>query len=255
MTIQSVDRALQILSFFSHKRSLVGISELSQLTQLPKGTIHGLVKTMVDRGFLVRDSQTRRYRLGIKLHELGILVSENLDIVQKGAPFAHRLSRKTQSLCRIAIWDGDAVVIVLSARPRPRASFPHQIGPRVRAYCSAMGKAVLAHLGEEELKGHLNRTERVPFTPSTMTRKKMLKMELEKTKARGYSLDREEAVRGLSCLGAPVFGRDGSLEGSLSISGASKRILGPRKETFLEELLRTADEISQHLGYFPEKIQ
>lgn len=249
MTIQSVDRALQILLLFSQIRSPLGISELSELTQLPKGTVYGIVQTLLARGFIFQDSKTRKYRLGIKLHELGISMIENLPIVEKGSQVVKNLAERIKLISRIVIWDGDAVVVVFSAYPRPRGSFPMQFGPRVKAYCSAMGKAVLANLEEKELKKYLNRTELIQLTRATITNKEALQEELEKTRKRGFSLDREEAVFGLSCIGAPVFGEDNSIEGAISISGAPKKIFGPKKSELIDEVVKGANMISQYLQF------
>ena len=133
MTIQSVDRALQILSLFSHRHSVLGIAEISRSLNLPKGTVHGLVRTLVSQGYLHQEQRSRKYRLGLKLYELGIVMVGTLEINQKAAGPANQIAKKTRLLSRVAIWDGDSAVITLNAYPRPRPSFHPQIGPRVHA--------------------------------------------------------------------------------------------------------------------------
>ena len=255
MTIQSVDRALQALSLFSHRHPVLGISEISRSLRLPKGTVHGLVRTLVSQGYLHQEQRSRKYRLGLKIYELGIVVVGTLEINQKAAGPAHQLAKQTRLLSRVATWDGDSVVITLNAHPRPRPSFPHQIGPRVQAYCSAIGKAVLAFLGERELKAYLDRTRLIPFTASTITRRKQLLTDLKETRKRGYSIDREEAVQGLGCIGAPIFEQEGFATGAISISGPPHRIMGVRIEGLAEELLKTAAEISQYMGHLPGTLE
>jgi len=249
MGIQSVQRALHILSLFSHRRPTLGVSEISRSLSLPKGTIHGLIRTLVDQGFLSQDTETRKYRLGLKIYELGIILSGTLNINQKAAQPAHQLAKRIRLMCRIAIWDGDSVIITLNAYPPPYAVLPHQIGPRVHAYCSAIGKACLAFLDEKALNAYLSRVKLISFTPSTIISKKQLQGELMETKERGYSVDQEEAVQGLACLGAPIFDREGKVAGSISISGNPKRVMGEQKRELAEELLKTAAEISQYMGY------
>jgi DNA-binding IclR family transcriptional regulator len=151
----------------------------------------------------------------------------------------------------VAIWDGDAVVTTLNIYPAARPVLPHQIGPRVHAYCSATGKAVLAFLDEVSLKAYLERTKLVPFTPSTITTKTRLLEDLRGVRERGYSIDREEAVEDLACIGAPLFERDGVVAGSLSLSGPPGRVLGKRMVTLAEALVNTAAEISRHMRYVP----
>ena len=207
MAIQSVDRALRILQLFSHSRPLLGVSDISAALGLPKGTTHGLVRALVGRGFLQQDHDSRKYRLGLSIHELGMMLAGTLEINQKAAEPAHRLARQFQLLSRVAMWDGDSVVVTLNAYPRSRAAVPYQIGPRVRAYCSAIGKAVLAFLDEAELRRYLDRVAMISITGSTITSRERLESDLNETRRRGYAIDREEAVPGLGCVGAPIFER------------------------------------------------
>lgn len=251
MTVQSVERALKILTLFSHRRPVLGISEISRMMDLPKGTVHGLTRTLVQHGFLNQDEQTRKYRLGLKIHELGIVLSGTLELNQKAAGPCHHLSRRTRLLSRIGIWDGDSVVITLNTHPNPMPVLPHQVGPRIHAYCSAIGKAILAFLGDQALKHYLSRTRLAAFTPATITSRKQLLEDLKDTRARGYSIDREEAVQGLGCIGAPIFDRQASVAGAISLSGPVNQVLGENVEELAGEVLATAAEISRFFGYFP----
>lgn len=251
MTVQSVQRALQILSFFSHRQPALGISELSRLMDLPKGTVHGLARTLVDHGFLSQDEQTRKYRLGLKIHELGIVLSGTLELNQKAAGPCHQLSKKTGLLSRIGIWDGGSVVITLNTHPNPMPVLPHQVGPRIHAYCSAIGKAILAFLDDKTLKQYMAKTKITAFTPNTITVKKKLMEELKTIRLQGYATDREEAVQGMGCIGAPIFDRQGRVAGALSLSGNVNRVLDDHAETLAGEILATAAEISGLFGYYP----
>jgi IclR family transcriptional regulator, KDG regulon repressor len=251
MSIQSVDRALQILALFSHRSPVLGVTEISRAVGLSKGTVHGLIRTLLQQRFLQQDSATRKYRLGLKIYELGIILSGTLEINQKAAGPLNQLSKETLLECRVAIWDGDSMVITSSVHPRPRAVLPHQFGPRVHAYCSAIGKTVLAFLDAEQIDSYLQRTVFVAFTPSTVTDRQLLAQELELTRRRGYAIDREEAVQGLSCIGAPIFQRSGEIAGAISVSGNTQRVLGEKSDVFIGALLKTAAEISRYMGYYP----
>jgi len=251
MSVQSVERALKILTLFSHRHPVLGISEISRLMELPKGTAHGLTRTLVKHGFLNQDQSSKKYRLGLKLHELGIILSGTLELNQKAAGPCHQISRRTQLLSRIGLWDGEAVVITLNTHPIPMPVLPHQVGPRIHAYCSGIGKAILAFLAEETLNAYLSRTRLTAFTPHTNTDRDKLLADLETTRLRGYSIDCEEAVRGLACIGAPIFDSGGSVAGSLSLSGPVNQVLGENAASLADEVLATATEISRFLGYFP----
>jgi len=251
--IQSVHRALSLIGLFTHGSPRLGITEISKALGLPKPTVHGLVRTLVKQGFVQQDPQTRKYRLGLKIYELGIVLAGSLEINQKGAGPAYELSKQTGLVSRLAIWDLDSALLTVNIEPRSHLFFVHQIGPRIPAYCSAIGKALLAFLEPQELKGYLDRVELKPLTANTITKKKQLLKEIDETRRTGYSIDREENVSGLSCIGTPVFGTGGRLEGSISLSGDAKTI-HKGFEKLLPELLKTGKEISRSLGYFPESL-
>ncbi|RJR26692.1 MAG: hypothetical protein C4582_01285, partial [Desulfobacteraceae bacterium] len=110
LTIQSVERALQVLALFSHRQPDLGIAEISRTLGLAPGTAHGLVRTLAKEGFLKQDTQSRRYRLGLRIYEMGIVAAETLELNQKAGGPAHQLAGKTQLVVRVATWDGDSMV-------------------------------------------------------------------------------------------------------------------------------------------------
>ena len=253
--IQSVNRAIAILSLFTTHRPRWGITEISRILNLPKGTVHGLTRTLLNAGFLQQDPETRKYQSGFKIYEMGIILAGNLEINQRAVGLANKLAKSVGLVSRIAIWDGDSALTTLNIDPRSGSLFVYQIGPRIPAYCSSVGKALLAFLSYQELNAYLGRIELVPYTPKTVIKKEQLLKELEETRQRGYSIDREETVSGLVCIGAPIFGRGGHLEASISLSGDSKRFRRKQLTALSEKLLKTAGEISRAMGYFPEVLK
>ncbi len=252
--IQSVSRAFRILSLFNQNTPRLGITEISRAMNLPKGTVHGLTRTLMKGGFLQQDPDTSKYYLGLKIYELGVILAATLEINLKSAGPAYQLTKRTRLVSRVAIWDGNSALVTLIIDPRSYSSFVHQMGPRVPAYCSAVGKVLLAFLKDEDLKAYLNQTELVPYTPHTITQKEKLLRELERTRQRGYSTDREETVLGLTCIGAPLFGGGGRLAASMSLSGDPERIHGKQGKGLVEVLLKSAREISRSMGFFPETV-
>jgi IclR family transcriptional regulator, KDG regulon repressor len=253
--IQSVNRAIAILSLFTYRRPRLGITEISHFLSLPKGTVHGLVRTLLNAGFLQQDSETRKYQLGLKLYEMGITLAGNLEINQKAVGPANKLAKNVSLVSRIAIWDEDSALITLNIDPHSKSLFVHQIGPRIPAYCSSLGKVILAFLSDEELNAYLSQTKLVPYTPKTVTQKEWLLRELKETRQRGYSIDQEETTLGLVCIGAPIFGKGGHLEASISLSGDPSRFQRKQLKSLAEKLSKTAGEISRSMGYFPEVLR
>ncbi|OPY59417.1 MAG: HTH-type transcriptional regulator KipR [Syntrophorhabdaceae bacterium PtaU1.Bin034] len=251
--IQSVNRALNLISLFTHGSPRLGITEISKALGLTKPTVHGLVRTLAKQGFLQQDPQTRKYGLGLKIYELGIVLAGSLDINQKGAGPAYQLAKRTGLVSRIAIWDMDSALLTVNIEPRSHLFFVHQIGPRIPAYASGIGKALLSCLEVGELESYLERINLDPYTENTIREKDRLRLEIEETRRRGYAIDREENVLGLACIGTPIFGQGGRLEASISISGEAKEVY-ERMETLAREVLNTSKEISRSMGYFPESL-
>lgn len=251
--IQSVHRALGLLRLFTHGSPSLGITELSNTLGLSKPTVHGLVRTLVGQGFLQQDPHTRKYSLGMAIYELGIVLAGSLEINVKGAGPAYQLAKRTGLVARIALWDKGSALLTVNIEPRSHLFFVHQIGPRLPAHCSGLGKAILAFLNPGELEVFFANASLASFTKNTITEKERLLVELEETRHRGYSIDREENTADLACIGVPVFGPGGRLEGALSLSGDPREILS-RTEALGRELTLTAREIGRAMGYFPESV-
>ena len=254
MIIQSVHRAMQILGIFSLSEYRLGISEMSRLLNLNKGTVQGLVRTLVHEGFLKQDQETRKYQLGLRLYELGVISAGSLEINQRSSMLAHELAKRTQQLVRIAIFDKDSAMVTLDAYPRSEPFLSRHLGPRAPLYCTALGKALLAFSEQGELDAYLEQAELTPYTPKTITEKDHLLKELQETKQRGYSINKEEHLFGRTAIGAPIFGRNGRLAASICLVGNKSKILGKNMKNLAEEVKRTALEISRQMGYFPEAI-
>ncbi len=252
-TIQSIDRAMGMLLLFKRNRPALGITEISQDLGLAKGTVHGLVRTLTKAGFLQQDPESRKYRLGLKIYELGMILASTLEITDRAAGPTSQLAKRTGMIGKIAIWDGNSALLVLHIDPRAHSLFTHQIGPSIPAYCSALGKAILAHLKPEELDAYLDRTPLTPYTSTTIVDREALKADLEEIRRKGYSVDREETVLGFECIGAPIAGRTGAVEAAISLSGNVEQLFPKEREkteALVRQLLITAAEISRSLGYW-----
>ena len=136
------------------------------------------------------------------------------------------------------------------ALPRSEDSLSHQIGPRVPAYCSGIGKALLAHLEAKELDEYLRRVPLVRHTQTTITSRDKLREDLDDARARGYSIGRAEMIPGVAALGAPIFDRRHQLAGAISISQSPEVVLGRRMKKLAAELLETAFQISREMGCY-----
>ena len=250
MANQSVWRALTIISLFSRQRTQLGITEISNVLGVTKGATHSIVSTLVRAGFLSQDLDTKKYKLGLKVFEIGMLQPQTQYLNQHAIGPTMELSHTHKVVTKVAIWDGDAVLVTWTNYPPNRPELSNSVGPRLRAHSTALGKCVLAHLPSAELDRFLANNVLAGYTNATITDEAVFRKEMKDIAQKGYALDREESLPGTACIGAPVF--DGSLSvlGAVSLSGPSEKILAKeRVDKLAKDLLRSADTISRSMGY------
>jgi DNA-binding IclR family transcriptional regulator len=251
MSIQSVKRAITILTLFTPETPRLGITDISRQMNLPKPTIHGLVQTLIEQDFLIQDKETRKYSLGLRIHELGTILSGTLKINQVGGSVAQRLARDTGLMVRLATWDRDFVLITLNLFPTVDDSFLFRqlgLGPRVPAYCTGVGKAILSTYTSQTLDTFLQRTRLTGYTARTITDPAALAAQLEEARTRGYTRESEEYLHGLACIAAPVFDATGRATCAVSLSGAPGLLDRPDLSELADRLRQAAAEISLNMG-------
>ncbi|MFO7963641.1 MAG: IclR family transcriptional regulator [Desulfobacterales bacterium] len=251
MSIQSVGRALQILSLFTHEQPRLGITEISRAMHLPKPTVHGLVQTMVNFKFLTQDPETRKYCLGRKLYELGSVFTSHIKINQVGTMSAQELAARVGMAVNLAIWDDSSVLMTFRGASNYQNLQPRQFASRIPAYCSSQGKAILSSLPDDALVEYLDSTRLIAYTPNTITDRDKLTAELQHTRKQGFAVDCEEYIIGICCIGAPVLDNTGFPVGAVSISGSKEQIFGEKTHQLSSDLIKAAMEISYQMGYLP----
>ncbi|MFP4037831.1 MAG: IclR family transcriptional regulator [Desulfobacteraceae bacterium] len=247
--VRSAERLLNILLLFSHKNPLWGVTDISKATKIPKTTVYNLLRTLENKGFVKQDKQTLKYILGPKLLSLGSTMIETLEINQKAIGPAHRLAERTSLNCKVAIWDHDAIIVTVDIGAYHTGFLSKRLGPRLIAYCSALGRPFLAYMEPQELESYLEDTELTAFTPNTITDKEQLLRELEDVRLLGYSINNEEINLGTSSIGVPIFNRELEVTASMCLEGPSDVVLGKNKEFYIKEIKHTAIEISVSMGW------
>ncbi len=253
-TSQSLARGLAILSTFHSDRPLIGVSELSRGLELSRSTVHRYVATLAKLGYLQQDPDSKRYRLGPKVLDLGFSALNSMDLLEVSAPHLRRLSDETQRTVNVAILDGTDVVYI----ERCRAARPGQqqidlnlhVGARLPAYCTAMGKAILAFLSEERLEEVIERIDFVPRGPNTLTDPKAFREELVKIRASGIAINDEELAYGLRSIAAPIYSQSGDVLAALNLA-IHRTIVSMEElvERFAPAVIQTASDISLSMGH------
>ncbi len=241
--VQSLDRAFMILETMVDAGGVIGLSELSEKAQLPLATIHRLIRTLVDLGY-VRQEESRQYALGPRLMRLADTASKRIGTWAN--PYMTAAVAELHESVNLAVLDGDEVVYV--AQVQPSTNFMRmftEVGRRTLPHSTAVGKALLANLADAEIRSVLGRTGMPQLTAQTLSTPDDLLAAIAQTRKRGYALDEGEQEVGVRCVAVSV--PDAPKPMAISMSGPSLRV-GDDKVAFAVPILRrTADDISAEL--------
>lgn len=247
--VQSVDRALSIMEVLSDYSEGLGITEISSRINLHKSTVHRLLATLIHMGYVVQDPISNKYQITLKLFELGNKRLESMDLFTVAKPFLKELMAKTNEVIHLVIRDGNEIVYIDKVESNNTIRMVSRIGKRSPMYCTAVGKAILAQLPEEEAKKVWNNTNIVEFTKYTITEWDHMKKELSLIRQNGYAVDEQENELGVRCVGAVILNHSEEVAGAISISGPAIRVKKELISEFSELLIYYCQMISKELGY------
>lgn len=238
---------LKVLATGSVEKRLADFSEAG----LHKSTAFRLLEALRRHRLVAVDEGTGRYRLGLGLFELGMAAVSRLDVGQCAPPFLEALAAETGESASLGIFEDPEVVHILRVESAHPLRLPSLAGRRSPAYCTGIGKAILAHLEPERLEGYLKEVALKPRTPRTITDRDALRQDLRRVRSRGFSIDDEEIFPGLRCVAAPIFGFDGRVVAGLSVAGPASRMPRDALPRFASSVVAAAAGVSNRLGFQP----
>lgn len=253
--IKSINNAMNVLNLFTDEKPEWGISEISRQLNMSKAGVYGLVNTLSQKRFLEKNSDNHKYRLGLSVFQLGNVFLRQLKLEELARPILEKLAfdsgGETVHLC---VLDGNEVVYIDRIETSKVVQVKSRMGGRCPAYCTGVGKAILAFLSKEELDAYLARYELDKYTPQTVTEKSAFIREMEITRKRGYSIDNSEHDPEVRCIGCPIFDHRGKVVASISIAGPYFRMRDKRLESFIPLIKAASIEISRKLGFESDKV-
>ena len=218
-SVQTVDRALQLLLTFDSEGQELGVTELAARVGVHKSTASRLAATLAARGFLERAPGSEAFRLGLELSRLGLLAGAGRDLVELALPAMERLAEETGETVNLAVLDGDEAVNVAQVEGRHIIGVGAWTGRRTELHCTANGKVLLAFSDREPPGSPLQR-----YTGQTITSLRELRRQLELARRRGWASAVDELEMGLHAVAAPVLDGLGRCRAALSVSGPSYRL-------------------------------
>lgn len=227
----------------------IGVTELSQKFGVSKSNIYNILQTFQVNDWVEKNQETKKYKLGIRLFELGNVVRSRLKLREIAIPFMQDLAEKTGETVHLTVCNDGEVVYVESARSKNKFAIAPVIGRRAPLYCTGVGKAILAFQPPEKIDSIIETSDLKQFTSNTITDEKKLKEEIEYIRVKGYAIDNMEHEYGVKCVAAPIFDGHGNAFASISISGPSIRFSEDVLNDFTKMVMNATKKISRHLGW------
>jgi DNA-binding IclR family transcriptional regulator len=244
--MKSFNKIVEILGCFTNERDKLTLQDIGQLTGLPKSSAHRIVKALCSARYLEQISPNGRYRLGIKLFELGSIYIEKLDLHKASFLIVRRMQEISGENVHLCIFNGSRPVLVYR---KTMAIDPMNTVTTLEAapaHCTGVGKAILAHIDD----AHVSRIVGLGLhrhTPQTITDPDLLSAEMKRIRACGYAIDDREHQPNVRCIAAPIRAVDGRVFAAVSISSTVMRIPQERIAALAELVLDAAASIEQSL--------
>ena len=242
-TVQSIERAFGLLETMADHGGAMGLSQLAAASGLPLPTIHRLLRTLVDLGYL-RQDPSRQYVLAPRLIRLGESSGAMLSVWAK--PHLDRLVHELGESANLAMLDGDDIVYVAQAQSRRSMRMFTEVGRRVLPHCTAVGKAIMARMPQDQVADLLRRTGMPQHTEHTITDPTAFAGALRWVDEHGYAVDDEEQEHGVRCVAVAV--PDAPAKLALSVSGPASRMTEEMVERAVPLLQSAAADLSRDLA-------
>lgn len=250
---QSLERGLAILSCFTPARPVLGIADIADHLGMSRSTTHRYVITLVALGYLEQGA-SRKYRLGLRVTDLGMSALNSTGLREHSHPYLQELRERTSYTVNLAVLDGTDVLYIDRVRSfrrgQSRIDLDLHPGSRLPAYCTSMGKLLLANLPDSEQRDLFASMKLTKRGPNTITSKRALRDELEEVRAAGFAVNDEELAPGLFSISSPVRNEDREVVAAINMAAHSSMIsLEEMVDALGPHLVSTADRISARLGY------
>lgn len=240
-------KGLSVLERVAMSEEPRGVTELAEELPLTKSNVHRILKTLEVAGYLTRDETTRRYKLTLKLWELGLSVVSKMDLRVQAAPKLKALSEATRETVHLSVLDGDEVIYIDKVdSSEPIQAYSH-VGGRAPAHCVATGKALLAYQPAIFLNALSTRLK--SYSGHTITDPTRFLAEMEQIRKQGFALNLGEWREGVWGVAAVIRDARGEVVGAVGISGPNFRIKERNVDSYTGPVMAAAEDISSRLGY------
>ena len=246
----SVKKAFEILGALSSSKEGLGVSEIARGLNMAKSTVHGMTSTLEELGAVMRNPQTKRYRLGLTLFELGRLTYSQIDIKTLARSIMEELMEKTQASVFLGIlnWDHVTVLDIVESRQDLKITAP--IGTTIPLFAGAVGKVFLASMEEEQTEKVIRSKGLTRFTENTIVDPELYYQELQRVRKVGYAVDDEEYILGVRAVASPIVGL-GQLMSAIWVVGFKASLDEKKMKVLITMTRKAAEDISRRIQEQP----
>ncbi|QBP77282.1 IclR family transcriptional regulator [Herbaspirillum huttiense] len=239
----SLARGLAVIRAFSDSRRSLTIAQISQKTGIPRAAVRRCLHTLKQLGYA--DSDVNNFSLRPKILTLGYSYLSSTPLTVSAQPYLNNISRTLGESCSLAVLDDNEVLYVARSATSRVMSVALNTGSRLPAYCTSLGRAMLAHLPDDQLKAYFEKVKLRALTDKTVVSQKRLRDILAGVRAQGYAVIDEELEVGLRSIAVPVRGASGNVLAALNVGAQAARVsVAQMEEEILPVLLRGAQELS-----------
>lgn len=252
--VESLRKGLEVMEAFTSHESRLRLQEVARLTNQPKATAYRLLRTLMSLGYVRYDQSAKKFYLGPRVMSLGFTVLSSLDLRELALPYLEDLSQKTRQNVNLGLLDRAEVIYVERIKKRRILNIDLFVGSRLPAHSSSIGQAILAFLPQDELEAAIKVMLGDEVVSAEIGPKgHRLRETLAQVRSQGYAVNDQETYIGLRAAAAPLFDKDGKVEGAVNIAAFSQ--LTSREELMqmhLPWLLTTVASISRARGFRAE---
>ena len=246
--LSSVTSALLVLKVFSEAEAELGVSTIAKRLGLAKSTAHRLCVTLASEGFIEQNQDNGRYRLGLALFELGMLVRRRMDVSTLGLPLLGALRDRSHESVHLAILNRTSIVYLFNLESSQAIGIRSYLGARKPAFCTSEGRVLLA-FGSPDTVGAVLKEGLVARTPKTNVDPKALLKTLDDVRRTGSAFDDEESEVGMRGVAAPIRDISGRVIAAVGLAGPIQRLTLKGLRTLAPQVIATADGVSERLGH------
>lgn len=247
--VRSVAKAMGLIGLMANVGRPMTLGEIAAAAGLPKSTIHGLLAALSSQMMVEQSPGDGKYRLGIRLFELGCAVSNSWDVTGIAGSFMRELADRTGETAYLSRFSGGETVVIDRVESTNALHVVSANGSRLPVHCTSQGKVFLSQLSGSEVRRILKEQGMQSYTPHTICSVERLEAEFVKVRERGYAIEDGEYRIGLRAVSAPIRGVSGVAEHTIGVVGMFRRVDSEEFRRATELVVRAAQGISRELGY------